>query len=161
MNEVVPPVLERPVDQDKVRRGDVGVAPMPRLIAGGGDDGDAGGVGGGGVGGGGRCRLRAATWRTIALVAAAAFAGLRASPYLPPMPSLPGMVLALCAIVAVAASALNRFGCASMPHTSLVGALLEPTPPAVLVKLGEDPIKRTWRRSSSTWKLTTPRPHPY
>ena len=59
-------------------------ATMPRRIAGGGDDGDAGGVGGGGDGGGGCCRSRAVTWRMIALVAAAAFAGLRASPYLPP-----------------------------------------------------------------------------
>ena len=32
----------------------------------------------------------------------------------------------------------NGFGCASMPHTSLMGALLEPTPPAVVAKLGED-----------------------
>ena len=32
----------------------------------------------------------------------------------------------------------NGFGCALMPHASLVGALLEPTPPAVVAKLGED-----------------------
>jgi hypothetical protein len=48
------------------------------------------------------------------------------------------MVSTLCAIGTMVASVLNGFGCASMPHANLVGALLEPTPPAVMAKVQED-----------------------
>jgi hypothetical protein len=78
MREVVPRVLERPVDWGEVHCGDVGVARDPaRNIQG--DDAPPDH--------GGRRRWRRRRRRrrrTLALVAAAAFAGLRASPYLPP-----------------------------------------------------------------------------
>jgi hypothetical protein len=79
----------------------------------------------------------------LVVAAAATFAGLYVSPYLPrrrpsSFLSLPTIVSTLCAIGTMVASVLNGFGCASMPHANLVGALLEPTPPAVMAKVQED-----------------------
>ena len=125
-------------------------ATIPHRITRRGAEGDAGGGGGGGggKGGGGRCRSWATTCRMIALLVAAAavvvaFAGFYVSPYLPrrrpsSFLSLPTMVSTLCAIGTMVASVLNGFGCASMPHANLVGALLEPTPPGVMAKVQED-----------------------
>ena len=118
----------------------------------------------GGRGSGGRCRSWAATSRTITLVVAAAagvvaLARLRALRYLPrlwpsPVLSLPAMVSALCAIGTAAASALNGFGCVSMPHTRLVGVLLlEPTPPAIMAKLKEDMDRAIGALEEKRWLL--------
>jgi hypothetical protein len=46
-----------------------------------------------------------------------------------PCLSLPMMVLALYAIETMVTVALNKFGCASMPHANIFRAMLKPTPP--------------------------------
>jgi hypothetical protein len=48
------------------------------------------------------------------------------------------MVKMACALGMIIASLLNGFGCASMPHSNLVGMYLKPTPAAVLTKVEED-----------------------
>ena len=48
------------------------------------------------------------------------------------------MVKMACALGMIIASLLNGFGCASMPHTNLVGMYLKPTSAAVLAKVEED-----------------------
>ncbi len=47
----------------------------------------------------------------------------------------------------------NGFGCASMPHASLVGALVEPTPPAVVAKIGEDLDRAIGALEEKQWRL--------
>ncbi|KAL9183945.1 hypothetical protein ACHAXT_002031 [Thalassiosira profunda] len=52
--------------------------------------------------------------------------------------SLRFMVSVLCAFGMIVASLLNGFGCASLPHTNLVGLFLKPTPVQVIAKVEED-----------------------
>lgn len=55
-----------------------------------------------------------------------------------PHSPLKNMVKMACALGMIIASLLNGFGCASMPHTNLVGMYLKPTSAAVLAKVEED-----------------------
>lgn len=48
------------------------------------------------------------------------------------------MVKMACALGMILASLLNGFGCASLPHSNLVGMYLKPTSAAVLAKVEED-----------------------
>eukprot|EP00585_Thalassiosira_rotula_P006610 CAMPEP_0196133080 /NCGR_PEP_ID=MMETSP0910-20130528/2452_1 /TAXON_ID=49265 /ORGANISM="Thalassiosira rotula, Strain GSO102" /LENGTH=451 /DNA_ID=CAMNT_0041392767 /DNA_START=585 /DNA_END=1941 /DNA_ORIENTATION=- len=48
------------------------------------------------------------------------------------------MVSILCAFGMIVASLLNGFGCASMPHSNLVGVFLKPTPPSAISKVEDD-----------------------
>eukprot|EP00578_Thalassiosira_sp_NH16_P001072 CAMPEP_0181137620 /NCGR_PEP_ID=MMETSP1071-20121207/33799_1 /TAXON_ID=35127 /ORGANISM="Thalassiosira sp., Strain NH16" /LENGTH=414 /DNA_ID=CAMNT_0023224379 /DNA_START=71 /DNA_END=1315 /DNA_ORIENTATION=- len=52
--------------------------------------------------------------------------------------SLKFMVTVICAFGMIVASVLNGFGCASLPHSNLVGAFLEPTPISVISKVEDD-----------------------
>eukprot|EP00581_Thalassiosira_minuscula_P014493 CAMPEP_0183734052 /NCGR_PEP_ID=MMETSP0737-20130205/42760_1 /TAXON_ID=385413 /ORGANISM="Thalassiosira miniscula, Strain CCMP1093" /LENGTH=707 /DNA_ID=CAMNT_0025967445 /DNA_START=139 /DNA_END=2258 /DNA_ORIENTATION=- len=48
------------------------------------------------------------------------------------------MVSVLCAVGMIVASILNGFGCASLPHSNLVGVFLKPTSPMVVAKVEDD-----------------------
>lgn len=68
------------------------------------------------------------------------------------------MVKMSCALGMIIASALNGFGCASMPHANLVGIYLKPTSSAVLAKVEEDHFyavkvleEKTFILSSLSW----------
>ncbi|KAL7515842.1 hypothetical protein ACHAWX_000915 [Stephanocyclus meneghinianus] len=68
------------------------------------------------------------------------------------------MVKMSCALGMIIASALNGFGCASMPHANLVGIYLKPTSSAVLAKVEEDYFyavkvleEKTFILSSLSW----------
>ncbi|KAL7536775.1 hypothetical protein ACHAXR_007394 [Thalassiosira sp. AJA248-18] len=52
--------------------------------------------------------------------------------------SLKFMVSAICAFGMIVASILNGFGCASMPHSNLVGLFLQPTSLSVIAKVEDD-----------------------
>lgn len=47
-------------------------------------------------------------------------------------------VMIVCSFGMIIASTLNGFGCASLPHSNLVGMYLKPTSPAILAKVEED-----------------------
>jgi len=68
--------------------------------------------------------------------------------------SLKYMVSILCSLGMIIASILNGFGCASLPHSNLVGLFLKPTPLSVISKV-EDDLKYTMKRLEETrWMLS-------
>ena len=67
--------------------------------------------------------------------------------------SLKFMVSTLCSFGMIIASVLNGFGCASLPHSNLVGLFLKPTPPSIIAKV-EDDLKYAVNRLEETrWML--------
>ena len=52
--------------------------------------------------------------------------------------SLKFMVSVICALGMMVASMLNGFGCASMPHSNLMGVFLKPTPLSIMAKVEDD-----------------------
>jgi len=68
--------------------------------------------------------------------------------------SLKYMVSILCSLGMIIASILNGFGCASLPHSNLVGLFLKPTPLSVISKV-EDDLKYAMKRLEETrWMLS-------
>jgi len=68
--------------------------------------------------------------------------------------SLKFMVSILCSFGMFIASILNGFGCASLPHSNLVGLFLKPTPLSVISKV-EDDLKYAMKRLEETrWMLS-------
>ena len=68
--------------------------------------------------------------------------------------SLKYMVSILCSLGMIIASILNGFGCASLPHSNLVGLFLKPTPLSVISKV-EDDLKYAVKRLEETrWMLS-------
>ncbi|KAL7533991.1 hypothetical protein ACHAWF_004687 [Thalassiosira exigua] len=68
--------------------------------------------------------------------------------------SLKFMVSVLSAFGMMVASLLNGFGCASMPHSHLAGAFLEPVPPSVVAKAEEDLRYATGQLEEKCWMLS-------
>ena len=67
--------------------------------------------------------------------------------------SLKFMVSTLCSFGMIIASVLNGFGCASLPHSNLVGLFLKPTPLSIIAKV-EDDLKYAVNRLEETrWML--------
>jgi hypothetical protein len=69
-----------------------------------------------------------------------------------PCLSLPRMVLALYPMGTMVTSALNKFGCTSMPHANPFRTMLKPTPPAIVARAEED-LHRTTGAMEGKWRL--------
>ena len=63
------------------------------------------------------------------------------------------MVSTLCSFGMIIASVLNGFGCASLPHSNLVGLFLKPTPLSIIAKVEDDLKYASMRLDETRWIL--------